>query len=279
MECSSSTARLFGVGLTSLFALSLLSACEGDLSIVSLNGPPPGGGGPPQVFLDSGMAEDTGGPRDGGSPDAAVPDTGSPPIGCTPMCAGRACGDDGCGGSCGTCTTGQTCGAAGQCSSPPPMSPLCPPTGSTGTSVGDIAPDVSFPLADGGDVSLRSTCNSPTMFYRFAESCGICRRWLDNNAQALQDGLAPEGFELIIVVGTVRRADGTYGPPSAADAQRIRSEYGLSVRVAYETNNEFLWTFHRSGSGTSILMTEGNVIATPIGKISDSTVQAIVGGS
>jgi len=34
---------------------------------------------------------------------------------CTPNCAGKACGDNGCGGSCGTCTTGYTCSAAGQC--------------------------------------------------------------------------------------------------------------------------------------------------------------------
>jgi len=34
---------------------------------------------------------------------------------CTPDCAGRVCGSDGCGGSCGTCPGGQSCTAAGQC--------------------------------------------------------------------------------------------------------------------------------------------------------------------
>ena len=34
---------------------------------------------------------------------------------CTPDCTGKQCGDDGCGGSCGTCPAGQTCTAAGQC--------------------------------------------------------------------------------------------------------------------------------------------------------------------
>jgi hypothetical protein len=33
--------------------------------------------------------------------------------GCTPSCAGKACGDDGCGGSCGSCTAPQTCGGGG----------------------------------------------------------------------------------------------------------------------------------------------------------------------
>ena len=35
-------------------------------------------------------------------------------LGCTPNCTEKTCGDDGCGGSCGNCTTGQTC-ASGSC--------------------------------------------------------------------------------------------------------------------------------------------------------------------
>jgi hypothetical protein len=34
---------------------------------------------------------------------------------CTPNCTGKTCGDDGCGGSCGACTGGQTCSPAGTC--------------------------------------------------------------------------------------------------------------------------------------------------------------------
>ena len=34
---------------------------------------------------------------------------------CSPSCAGRQCGSDGCGGSCGTCPTGKICNASGQC--------------------------------------------------------------------------------------------------------------------------------------------------------------------
>ncbi|MFA5431192.1 MAG: hypothetical protein WC329_08540, partial [Candidatus Omnitrophota bacterium] len=34
---------------------------------------------------------------------------------CTPSCTGKACGNDGCGGSCGTCASGYTCNASGQC--------------------------------------------------------------------------------------------------------------------------------------------------------------------
>ncbi|MCA1662934.1 MAG: hypothetical protein LC659_01410, partial [Myxococcales bacterium] len=39
--------------------------------------------------------------------------TGQPPT--VMLCAGRSCGDDGCGGSCGACAAGTTCTSAGQC--------------------------------------------------------------------------------------------------------------------------------------------------------------------
>ena len=38
---------------------------------------------------------------------------------CTPDCTGKACGDDGCGGSCGTCGTCTVCDANGQCIASP----------------------------------------------------------------------------------------------------------------------------------------------------------------
>ena len=38
-----------------------------------------------------------------------------PDCGCTPDCGARACGDDGCGGSCGDCQGDAFCDAAGQC--------------------------------------------------------------------------------------------------------------------------------------------------------------------
>ena len=34
---------------------------------------------------------------------------------CTPSCSGKKCGDDGCGGSCGTCASNATCSSSGQC--------------------------------------------------------------------------------------------------------------------------------------------------------------------
>ena len=44
-------------------------------------------------------------------PDDTAPDTDA----CAPLCGGRTCGDDGCGGTCGSCTGGLVCDASGQC--------------------------------------------------------------------------------------------------------------------------------------------------------------------
>jgi hypothetical protein len=42
-------------------------------------------------------------------------DGGAHCSGCTPSCAGKVCGSDGCGGSCGACPNGQTCSPNGTC--------------------------------------------------------------------------------------------------------------------------------------------------------------------
>lgn len=56
-------------------------------------------------------------------------DPHSPPL-CTPSCAGKQCGPDGCGGSCGGCDdssacTGDSCSADGQCVHAPLSSQTC----------------------------------------------------------------------------------------------------------------------------------------------------------
>ena len=49
---------------------------------------------------------------------------------CVPKCQGKQCGDDGCGGSCGTCPTGETCQAqSGQCITVPTCTPQTCPKG------------------------------------------------------------------------------------------------------------------------------------------------------
>lgn len=50
---------------------------------------------------------------------------------CTPQCGNRACGDNGCGGQCGTCDLGETCSNAGTCETI--CQPNCDPSWECGT--------------------------------------------------------------------------------------------------------------------------------------------------
>ena len=49
---------------------------------------------------------------------------------CIPSCSDKQCGGDGCGGSCGSCSSGQTCNSSGQC-----VTASCSGGGGTGVSV------------------------------------------------------------------------------------------------------------------------------------------------
>jgi len=82
------------------FGALLVAGCEG-----SDGGTTDVGGGGSDV-----TAGDTGGGGSGGSDSGAVTD-----LGCVPSCAGRNCGDDGCGGTCGTCGDNATCTNEGVC--------------------------------------------------------------------------------------------------------------------------------------------------------------------
>ncbi len=54
---------------------------------------------------------------------------------CAPKCDGKACGPDGCGGQCGTCTAGKACDGAGQCQDA--STGACGAVTSTGLCEGD----------------------------------------------------------------------------------------------------------------------------------------------
>lgn len=60
-----------------------------------------------------------------GSPSGAGAPAEDGPGACSPLCDGRACGGDGCGGTCGTCAGGASCSASGACVAVP-ASLSCP---------------------------------------------------------------------------------------------------------------------------------------------------------
>ena len=69
---------------------------------------------------------------------------------CTPGCTGKACGSDGCGGSCGTCSGGQTCDAAGQCVGGAPTNMVPTSCAEAHGLVGCCAPDNGVYWFEGG---------------------------------------------------------------------------------------------------------------------------------
>ena len=73
---------------------------------------------------------------------------------CAPDCVGRACGDDGCGWTCGRCPDGEACSASGQCV---PSTRSC---------------DQARPLVCGGRVA-GDTGNAPDAFHTYACLDGV----------------------------------------------------------------------------------------------------------
>ena len=82
---------------------------------------------------------------------------------CTPACDGRACGDDGCGGTCGTCTGGDVC-TDGACV--PPCTPAC-----DGKSCGDDGCGGTCGTCTGSDVCSDGQC-TPCTPACDGKSCG-----------------------------------------------------------------------------------------------------------
>ena len=109
------------------------------------------------------------GPTGLGTPNgAALNGGGGGGGGCTPKCTGKACGDDGCGGSCGTCGSGQTCSPGGVCTTGGNCShPICSTggalTGSCDTCAAKVCAADSFCCSNSWDSicvgEVQSVCN------------------------------------------------------------------------------------------------------------------------
>lgn len=85
---------------------------------------------------------------------------------CTPSCTGRQCGDNGCGGECGTCDFGQECTAAGKCVD------ICVPD-CTGKQCGsDGCGGTCGACASGETCSASGACTGPCVPHCDGKTCG-----------------------------------------------------------------------------------------------------------
>lgn len=64
-----------------------------------------------------------------------------PQCGCVPDCAGKVCGDDGCGSSCGSCDAPDECDPMGQCVCPPSACPADVGGADAGSANNGVLPD------------------------------------------------------------------------------------------------------------------------------------------
>jgi GH18 family chitinase len=83
---------------------------------------------------------------------------------CTPDCSGLECGDDGCGGLCGTCGTNEECNGSQQCTS---CTPSC-----GGNECGDDGCGGSCGTCDAGEVCNSGTCQTTCTPSCTDKACG-----------------------------------------------------------------------------------------------------------
>jgi hypothetical protein len=88
-------------------------------------------------------------------------------------CTGHACGDDGCGGSCGTCSGGQACSSAGQCACVPNCEgKTCGPNGCGGTCGAGNACHGGMRPSEGLDLSSASVASAALLKVQTGQRSG-----------------------------------------------------------------------------------------------------------
>lgn len=110
---------------------------------------------------------------------------------------------------------------------------LCPPSGTTGTALGDTLADIVLTACDGTPVSLRSFCGRPLYLNTFAGWCPPCRT--DAERAAATYPSLPEGAEWLFVIAETN--NGTL--PTTAYCQAIKDAYGLAMPVVVDTAGVF----------------------------------------
>ena len=135
---------------------------------------------------------------------------------CVPACTGRECGPDGCGGSCGTCPAGRTCGADGRCTCVPACTGReCGPDG-CGGSCGTCG--AGFTCSAAGTCSCAGTVCGTTACCSVGQTCisGLCcdtATWRASFPFTFLKGLAVDSDGTLFVTGK----QGTALPVSDGD--------------------------------------------------------------
>ncbi|MEC8024013.1 MAG: hypothetical protein VX223_08760, partial [Myxococcota bacterium] len=91
---------------------------------------------------------------------------------CTPTCGEKTCGDDGCGGTCGTCDAGQTCSPDGACLSNE-CSPVRALTCGESFTVDTAGPDSTNSTLEHGCAQYEDVYSGPEVAYSFSSDSEV----------------------------------------------------------------------------------------------------------
>src|SRR5215213_7719176 len=100
--------------------------------------------------------------------------TTSPSVTCTPTCRRKQCGEDGCGGSCGSCAAGQHC-ISGTCCTPEPPAVTCAGRCGTAISVKTCRQPVACSCPRGQQCLANGSCSTLCTLTADCPNCFSCR--------------------------------------------------------------------------------------------------------
>lgn len=181
---------------------------------------------------------------------------------CTPTCRSRSCGDDGCGGTCGTCAGGSSCTGV----EPPPgvvgntrylcepaswpTSTMCPPTGTQGTAVGQVVPEMPITeCGTGTPVNFRGVCTQErTIFVRVNIDCVTCIYFVNDIIAEVADEF-PDVPVYIVLSSDSECSDHDYFTRDYHFTREYMPQYGFSQ------------LFGTAGNDQVLVLHEGNRIA------------------
>jgi hypothetical protein len=164
---------------------------------------------------------------------------------CTPQCSGKVCGSDGCGGVCGTCTSGQ-CDTSGQCTGVSSGSWL------SGSS-GDYVMDGTFAKWRGRTVEIAGTWSDNTAENQqgawSVQESGTFGSWQGPIDLAV-GGIFPDEGE-----SWSKAAGGSYDSrwtTTLNNIKKARQGKGLTfIRFAHEFNGDWFWPVYGDSTSTS----------------------------
>jgi peroxiredoxin len=110
----------------------------------------------------------------------------------------------------------------------PDADPAC--AAGTGTRVGDVARTFALPDCDGVMHDLADACGSPaTLILSYTGWCPPCQTKA-GLAQAVWERIGADGARMYFVVAE----DSSFGAPTAAYCDSVRSRFGLGMTVLYD---------------------------------------------